>query len=45
MTKEEARDWIKQKMGNDYYFLPLEAEEKWIKELIDGTFFKDAKEK
>ena len=34
MTKEEAKAYIKYKLGNDYWFLPPDAEEKWIKELI-----------
>lgn len=39
MTKKEARDIIRERMGNDYYFLPREVEEKWVAEIMAGTFF------
>lgn len=35
MTYEEAKKEIKRRLGNDYWFLPVEAEEKWIEEMIE----------
>jgi len=34
-SREEAVAFIKYKLENDYYFLPFEAEEKWIKQLME----------
>ncbi|KEA07502.1 hypothetical protein [Rhizobium rhizogenes] len=42
MTEDEARALLRERMGNDYFFLPVEAEEKWVKQIVDGTFFASA---
>ncbi|MFC3206905.1 hypothetical protein [Aquamicrobium soli] len=39
MTEKEARAVLRERMGNDYYFLPAKDEAEWVRQIMVGTFF------
>lgn len=38
VAKDKARALLRERMGNDYFFLPVAAEETWVGQIMDGTF-------